>query len=256
MPVQTTYEEIAPKGIEGHLSNTTRADIKAKIALTIFAFGVGLVIRSNDGKLVSPPSANVFNLSGDITTGKTLTGTVTVRKLVNGELEETENAVSVAYNTSHDNTMDLIVTQLEGFDDIASCDLTDDTNNREITVNPGDGVEVELSGFVITGLTVAYDTTDEVKFVAGDKVKECESDGTVQYNPGDEVNALRKGAIFVQSAVATTAMDDVFCRFIDGGGADQERGKFSNVSTNAIPVINASFISSAGANEVNELELG
>lgn len=134
------------------------------------------ILKSESHKLFQ--EFEVDALKGTITFG----GDLVTSNVINGKINGVA-ITAVTFTTDHDNTMDLLVAELESHPAVASASLTDAVNNRQVTIVATDPDNVfVLSDWAVTGgagqasTTTATDTNNvyvglPVKLTADGKVE-------------------------------------------------------------------------------------
>jgi len=148
----------------------------------------------------------------------------TVTVTVNGVEGDT-----VTYATDHDTTMDLIVASIEAIAPTATVTLTDQSDNRKISIFiPGTDVVATyaIAGGSTVGDDVAVSSSQVFLGVALFTQKEPATvGGDAYYETGDAMNVLTKGKIW---AVSYAAVDSTDTAYVETSGAN--KGKFGGDS--------------------------
>lgn len=149
----------------------------------------------------------------------------TITVTVNGVEGDT-----VTYDTSHDNTMDLIVASIEAVAPTATVTLTDATDNRKISIFiPGTDVTASyaIAGGSTVGSSVATSSAQVFVGVSLFTQKEPATiGGDAYYETSDAMNVLTKGKIWAVSYAAVNSTDTAY---VETSGAN--KGKFGGNSS-------------------------
>lgn len=255
MPVQTTFTDNFALGFPGLLTDVSETRTKTRAAIENINFGSVMAEAGNDGETAKLPGANQMILDADLITGNSLDGTVTVYN-ADGS---TASPVSIPFNTSHDQTMDDLISAIEALTGISTDTDKGGTGNRTLTVVTENGYGVILSGFIVTGgasqAGVTYGTTDNLSYLAQHEHRERDSDGTTKYKAKDALNAVTKGEMWVNCETAFNTDSSVYVRFIENGNDKRGQIRTDDASGEAVLWADAVLNNSGAAAGLAKIEI-
>lgn len=237
---QTTYNQGYRIGAPGDLADDGPKDVLTVAAAEAFKAGKFVTWKTGDSdkKSIRNLKQNklTIDLGGDIASGS-IAGTLRTTDLEGNTID---TAISVAFNSDHDTTMDDFKTAVDAITDVSST-LTDSGGDNRVLeiVATGDKSIESYVDFTATGLSPSETaaSTDVPCGITGiDRTKEKNAAGEVSYIAGDEVPLIRLGKVFMdaESALATTAT--LYARFAAGTGLNEEAGTVRN-SAGSSPVV-------------------
>jgi len=261
MAIQNSYGYDRTIGIAGGAADNG-TDIYVKdLPLAEAAKSGAAAVFSADRSKWRLPQANqlVIALDANLVGSNSFDGGITRSSLAG--VASSEDAVSVVYATSHNNTMDLIKAAFDAFDNV-SAELTDSANNREITLTiSGDESVAVSTAFAVTlgagqaGVTSSLESGDVIACVLGHEDLEGNPDGDpVQYAQYDVVAGRRRGRVFVEPDTALAVGDSIFARFV-AGGSGEERGSIRNAADSVATAFSGAVVDRAcSADEIGIIE--
>ena len=264
---QESYSRSPVEGYAGASVEGSQIRCITRAAAEIINFG-DFLVEDTDGKRVRKPAKNkiTITLSADFVASNSITGTIKYRAV--GETTYTTKTIGpVVYASSHANTMDLLVTELETelADALGTVELTGSVNNRQITITSdflfeletGTALAITLGSSQAT-VTQADGTADSIVGIARHTHRQPNSlrDEDARYNVTDAVNVGVKGAFWVYTEGAADTSSTVYTRFDDGSAADEFRGNArASASTVAVAVADAKFRRASADGALNIVEL-
>lgn len=214
---QTSYDREMPIAYAGLKADSRFDEVESFAAGEEVGFGRGVAAEAgNVESVVIPRNDNASLLfDADFVTSNTIDLDV--------------NGVSIAqvtFATDHDTTAGLLVTAIAALAGVTCVLDPADANNRTFLIET-DGVEITVDNVVVAagasqaGSAVTYSADDVFRGISMHIHNEAG-----KYAITETVNVMRKGVVWVDTAVAVTA-DEV--AYVD---LANELGKFTNVSTN------------------------
>lgn len=219
---QTSYSIEQGSAFAGLKADSRFDEVESFAAKGAIQFGRAVAIESGNTKQVTLPKKD----NAQIVFDADFVALNTIDLKVNGVA-----ITQVTFATDHDTTAGLLATAIGALAGVTCSLNSSDANNRTFDVE-SDGVEISIDDIVVAagasqaGSAVTYSADDVFRGISVHTHKEADSDGVAQYKDADAVSVLRKGVIWVDTAVAVTADETAY---IDLSGA---AGKFTNVSTN------------------------
>lgn len=264
---QTTTSRTPAKGYPGKPVDGTNCEWISRAAAEAIEFGDWLV-ETSDGKKVRKPLDNVYTitLDGDFVASNSITGTLQYRQL--DDTAFTEVTIGpVVYAASHNNTMDLLVTELEAelatpLGSAGTVELTDASNNRQITITLAEGYEVKGgTALAITlgsgqaGVTEARSSADSVMGLAvhQDVEPTTISNNSANYAKNASVRVGVKGTYYQTAEDAFTTASSLYARRSTATG--KARGDLRTSATDAIAVSGAKIRNSGSASDLAEVAI-
>lgn len=239
---QTEYGQGYRLGVAGEIADSGVYDQISGAAAEAMPNGGAFVVETETDGLYRLPKFNslTLTLSGDLTSGN-FTGTLRTTNLA-GTNEDT--AISTAFNSDHDTTMDDIIADLNAITDVTATLPESSGTNRVILITvAGDKSLDSLVDFAASGITIAEanSSTDASK-IAGisriDRTKEKNLDGKTTLKAGDDVGVVIFGRVYMDAETAVSKSDTLYTRF--SGVADatdyENRGNLRNAAGSA-PVL-------------------
>lgn len=256
---ETTREPVL--GYVGAQADGPKPQIITRAAAEAINYG-DLLVENAEGTKVRKPMQNqhTITLSADFVASNSITGTLNVRELDDASF--TEYTIGpVVYAVSHDNTMDLLVTELEAELGAAveSVELTDATDNRQITITMAFGYEIKAGTALAVTLgssqatvTEASASTDVIVGIAMHQHRQNITLNTEAsyYEKYAAVKVGVKGCFWVKANGAANTSSTAYAKY---NSAD--RGELAVAATDAVAVNNAVFRSSAADLALSKLEL-
>jgi len=262
MAIQTSYGYARTLGIAGGNYDQGTDTYTKDLPLAEAAKAGAAAVHSSDRSKWRLPQANkiVLVLDADLIASNSFDGGITLSDI--DGTASAEDAVSVVYATSHTATMTAIKNAFDAFTNV-SAELTDATNNREITLTiSGDSSVAISTAFAVTlgasqaGVTASLESGDVIACILGHEDLEGNISGdVVQYVKGDVVAGHRRGRIFVEPDTALAVGDSVFARFV-AGVAGEERGSLRNAAASVATAFAGAVVERASsADEIGIVEI-
>lgn len=248
-------------GYVGAQADGPKPQIISRAAAEAINYG-DLLVENAEGSKVRKPMQNEYTITfdADFVASNSITGTLNARELDDASF--TEYTIGpVVYATSHDNTMDLLVTELEAElgAAAASVELTDATNNRQITITMAWGYEIKAgTALAITGgagqaaVAEAGASNDVIVGIAMHQHRQNLTLNTESsyYEKYAAVKVIVKGCVWVKANGAANTSSTAYAKYNNA-----DRGELAVAATNAVAVNNAVFRSSAADLALSKLEL-
>lgn len=237
---QTSYGTSMATGFAGLLATAEFREVESSAAQVAIPFGRAVAADPGDVNKVHLPVRDVGTITNDADFSADNVITVTINGVA---------CAPVTYGTSHAATCTALLAAIQANAQVTSASKS--ANGRVWTIESSGisitSLNMTISGGTYGGSAPAYDfITPQNDVFRGISVHR--NNVAAQYSVNDIVDVLRKGRIWVETAVAVTADDTAYVDIANG------LGKLTNVSTNNLAT-GGKFRSTVGSAGLAVLEI-
>lgn len=251
--MQTNYDDRFPIGYAGQPATNGPKIYKTKKALENMDFGIATELANLAGTTVRRPRADQFSINGDVASGHTFGGTITV---ISKDGTKFVNAVNRPYATSHTATMTALKGDIEILAGIGSVVLSN--SNRTVTVTANDDKIVILSVTLggVAAPDLSYNFTGKFNALNKQVDRQQDSNGEAQYERGGSVTQMTQGDMLVDVEEDFNTKSSVYVRIVEE--TDKPCGSFRVSAGSPVVAVlwsEATFNNAGSAGSKAEIEI-